>query len=63
VFTASATLAPACDLIGLVPDTTATFAAQTSAPTNNPPGTYFEVLVTPVDSLGVRGPLSLFLLP
>ncbi|HWH38443.1 MAG TPA: hypothetical protein VNU21_01300 [Usitatibacter sp.] len=63
VFTPSATLAPACDVIGLFPSTTATFPAHTSAPTNNPPGTYFEVLVTPVDSLGVQGPLSLFLLP
>lgn len=62
-FTVSGTLGPVCNAIGTFADTTATFAAQTSDPTNNPPGTYFEVLVTPVDSLGVRGPLSLFLLP
>jgi hypothetical protein len=63
VFTVTATLSPVCNVIGLFPDVTATFPAKTSDPTNNPPGNYFEVLVTPVDSLGVRGPLSLVLLP
>ena len=63
VFTATGQLAPVCNAIGTFAATTATFAAQTSDPTNNPPGTYFEVLVTPVDSLGVTGPLSLFLMP
>jgi hypothetical protein len=40
-----------------------TFPANTTLATNNPPGTYFEVLVTPFDSLGVRGPATLYLLP
>jgi hypothetical protein len=63
VFLVSGALGAACNTIGTFADATATFPAQTSDPTNNPPGTYFEVLVTPVDSLGVRGPLSLFLMP
>jgi hypothetical protein len=56
-------LAAICEDIGTTADTTMTFPAHTSLFTNDPPGTYFEVLVTPNDSVGVRGPATLYLLP
>jgi hypothetical protein len=56
-------LAAICEPIGTFADIIATFPARTSNPTNDPPGTYFELLVTPVDSVGVNGPSTLFLMP
>jgi hypothetical protein len=56
-------LAAICEDVGTTLDTTMIFPAHTNLFTNNPPGTYLEVLVTPVDSVGVRGPATLYLLP
>jgi hypothetical protein len=49
-----------CNLVATTPDTSVTFAAQTTDPAG---GAYFEILVTPMDSVGVFGPMTLFLLP
>lgn len=49
-----------CNLVATTPDTSVTFAANTTDPAG---GAYFEILVTPIDSVGVFGPMTLFLLP
>ena len=63
VFIRTNVLVAQCNTIGTFADTTVTFPAHTSDPTNNPPGTYVEILVSPVDSVGVGGPGTLFLMP
>jgi len=49
-----------CNALGTTPNTSAVFPANTTDPAG---GAYFEILVTPVDSLGVSGPMTQFLMP
>ncbi len=49
-----------CDAIGTTSDTSAVFPAVSSDPLGGP---YFEILVSPLDSIGTPGPMAQFLMP
>jgi len=68
IFIRTGAVAAQCETIGTAPITSVVFPAISSTAQNNPSilvngGKYLEVLVTPVDSVGVSGPMTQFLLP